>query len=127
MTEQTNITEGRIALVEKRMDQIETVLSKRLDAMETNWAKATKDLLEAVSSEFKKAGEGIVYEIQAMRKDLIPPATGKGKIDAEFVFPIIRTLCWMVFAVVTWFTGVNPVLHRLGYLGDYQVVKEALK
>ena len=41
---------------------------------------------------------------------LIAPATAVGKVDLVIVMPVIKTLCFMLAAIVIWFTGVQPHL-----------------
>ncbi len=49
-----------------------------------------------------------------IRDKLISPATGNTRIEIKIIMPIIYTLCFMLVAVVVWFTGVEPNLPHRG-------------
>ena len=42
------------------------------------------------------------------------PATGSTRLELKVIMPIIYTLCFMLTAVVVWFTGVEPNLNHKG-------------
>lgn len=49
-----------------------------------------------------------------IRDRLINPATSTGRVEVKVITPIIYTLCFMLIAIVVWFTGVEPNLPGRG-------------
>lgn len=58
--------------------------------------------------------ESIAVSNNDIRDRLISPATSTGRIEVKVVTPIIYTLCFMLIAMVVWFTGVEPNLPNRG-------------
>lgn len=53
-----------------------------------------------------------------IRDKLLNSATGIGRVEIKVIMPIFYALCFMLVAIVVWFTGIEPSLpHRgTGYL-----------
>lgn len=49
-----------------------------------------------------------------IRDRLISPATSAGRVETKVIMPIIYALCFMLIAIVVWFTGVEPNLPGRG-------------
>lgn len=55
-----------------------------------------------------------------IRDKLLSSATGYGRIETKVIMPVIYALCFMLVAIVIWFTGVEPNLPNRGggYSGE---------
>lgn len=54
--------------------------------------------------------QGILSSNNEIRDRLINPATRAGQVETKVIMPIIYTVCFMLVAIIVWFTGVEPNL-----------------
>lgn len=91
----------------------------KVDEMHTSMLLLTKDLAYLKKLECL---EEIALSNREIRDKLITPATGTTRIETKVIMPIIYTLCFMLTAVIIWFTGIEPSLPHRG-LGHTEVAK----
>lgn len=94
-------------------DQVNGLISC---AMRDQWFQ-TQAKVDEIHSVFKEALPPLKTHLESIdctnkeiRDRLINPATATGRVDVKVIMPIIYVLCFMLGAIIIWFTGVEPNL-----------------
>lgn len=75
---------------------------------------AKLDDIARSSSEIKSSNSDI-------KDKLVGPATAVGRIDVKVIMPIIYILCFMLGAIIAWFTGIQPWMFGVKTNSTHQV------
>ena len=94
-------------------------------AVKDNWAQTSKkvDQMHSTMEEWKRYLPHIMKldelsQIRSSNEDirdkLLNSATGIGRVEIKVIMPIFYALCFMLVAIVVWFTGIEPSLPNRG-------------
>ncbi len=78
--------------------------------------KKLDNLEESVSKGNRVNEDGfknVVSELKNLRESLIRPATNENKVPLSTHTAVVKTLCWVVFMVIVWFTGFQPHFNEI--------------
>ena len=100
-----NNTENEIVEQEKKIVEMLDNHSKKLDSLEEEIKKASKVNEEGFNA--------VVSELKFLRESFISPATNENKVPINSHNTIVKTLCFVIFVLIIWFTGLQPHLAAL--------------